>query len=160
MKYTKIKDVKTPTGDRQGDAGIDFYIPNDWNNGKPMKLFIGQQVNIPSGIKVKVPQGMMLKFDNKSGVSLKKGLVVGATIVDSSYRGEIHLNLFKVVRGKEDKRTWYGKSYTTLTPGEKIVQGVLVKISSEAITSISNKSYDQGPATKRGQNGFGSTGTK
>ena len=100
MKYTKIRDVKNPTGDRQADAGIDFYIPNDWNDGKPMKVFVGQQVNIPSGIKVKVPQGMMLKLDNKSGVSLKKGLVVGATIVDTSSREEIHLNMFKDVEGK------------------------------------------------------------
>ena len=160
MKYTKIRDVKNPTGDRQADAGIDFYIPNDWNDGKPMKVFVGQQVNIPSGIKVKVPQGMMLKLDNKSGVSLKNGLVVGATIVDTSYRGEIHLNMFKVVEGKEDKHTIFGRPYTVLTPGEKIVQGVLVKISTESLSLISNKSYDQGPATKRGTGGFGSTGTK
>jgi len=160
MKYTKIRDVKDPTGLRMEDAGLDFYIPNDWNNGKPMRLYIGQQVNIPSGIKVKVPQGMMLKFDNKSGVSLKRGLVVGATIVDTGYRGECHINLFKVVKGTEDKRTWYGRRYTVLNPGDKIVQGVLVKISTEGINKISTKQYDQGPATKRSTGGFGSTGTK
>jgi len=161
MKYTKIRDVKDPAGDRLADCGIDFYIPNDWNNGKPMRLYIGQQVNIPSGIKVKVPQGHSLTYDNKSGVALKKGLVVGACVVDPSYRGECHLNLFKVVRGKEDKRDWLGRYYTTLTPGEKIVQGVLYKISTESLTKVSEKSYNQGPATKRGAKGFGEgTGTK
>ena len=160
MKYTKIREVKNPTGDRQSDAGIDFYIPNDWNGGKPMKLFIGQQVNIPSGIKVKVPQGMDFAFTNKSGVALKKGLIIGATIVDTGYRGECHLNLFKVVRGKDDKRTWYGRYYTVLTPGEKITQGILNKISTESLTLVTNKVYEQGPSTKRGDKGFGSTGTK
>lgn len=161
MKYTNIGDVKEPTGLRLADCGIDFYIPNDWNNGKPMRLYIGQQVNIPSQIKVKVPQGHSLTFENKSGVALKKGLVVGACVVDPSYRGIIHLNLFKVVRGKEDQRNWCGRHYTTLTPGEKIVQGVLYKISTESLNKISEKTYEQGPVTKRGAKGFGEgTGTK
>ena len=160
MKYTKIRDVKAPTGNRKEDAGLDLFIPADFNNGKPMKLFMGQQVNIPSGIKVKVPQDMMLKIDNKSGVALKKGLLVGATIVDTGYRGEVHLNLFKVVAGKEDKKTWYGKRYTVLTPGEKITQGILIRISTENITEVSNKEYEKGPKTKRSTGGFGSTGTK
>lgn len=160
MKFTKITDVKIPTGNRTEDAGLDFYIPNDWNNGKPMRLYIGQQVNIPSGIKVKVPQGMMLQFNNKSGVAIKKGLVVGACVIDTGYRGEVHLNLFKVVAGKEDKKTWYGKRYTVLTPGEKITQGILIRISTENITEVSNKEYEKGPKTKRSTGGFGSTGTK
>ena len=160
MKYTRIREVTTPSGNRKEDAGVDLYIPNDFNGGKPMKLYIGQQVNIPSGIKVKVPAGMDLKIDNKSGVALKKGLLVGATIVDTGYRGEIHINLFKVVRGKEDKRNWFGRYYTTLTPGEKITQGILNKISIEPWTLVTNKEYEKGPKTKRAAGAFGSTGTK
>lgn len=160
MKYCAITDVKLPTGNRKEDCGVDFYVPEDWNNGKPMKLYIGQQVNIPSGIKVKVPNDMSLTIENKSGVSVKKGLTVGACIVDPGYRGEIHLNLFKVVRGSEDKRNFFGKYYTIIKPGEKITQGILYKISSESFEKISEKEYNKGPATKRGKSGFGSTGTK
>lgn len=165
MKFTKIRDVKTPTGNRIEDAGLDFYIPNDWNDGKPMELEINQQVNIPSGIKVDVPEGYMLKFDNKSGVALKKGLLVGATIIDRGYHGEIHLNMFKVVAGTEDitrlNRRSNNMSYITiLNPGEKIVQGILVKISNEEIEEITNKKYDALPKTNRGEGGFGSTGDR
>ena len=32
MKYTKIRDVKDPTGDKTENVGQDFFIPNDWNN--------------------------------------------------------------------------------------------------------------------------------
>lgn len=160
MKYTKIRDVKEPEGDKKENVGQDFFIPNDWNNGKPKRLYIGQQVKIPSGIKVKVPMGWTLNFDNKSGVALKKGLSVGAKVVDPSYRGEINISLFKVARGTEDKRDWLGRRYTVLTPGEKIVQAILYKVSMEAWNKISEKSYNQGPATKRSTGGFGSTGTK
>lgn len=160
MKYTKIRDVKDPIGDKKENVGQDFFIPNDWNNGKPMKLYLGHQVKIPSGIKVKVPMGMSLNFDNKSGVALKKGLSVGAKVVDPSYRGEINISLFKSVIGTEDRRDWKGRYYTILTPGEKIVQAILYKVSMESWNKISEKQYDQGPATKRNQGGFGSTGTK
>ena len=160
MKYTKIRDVKDPVGDKKENVGQDFFIPNDWNDGKPMRLYIGQQVKIPSGIKVKVPMGMAMNFDNKSGVALKKGLTIGAKVVDPSYRGEVNLNLFKVVRGTEDKRDIFGRYYTVLTPGEKITQGILYKVSMESWNKVSNKVYEQGPATKRAAGGFGSTGTK
>lgn len=159
MKYTIIRDnIKKPTGNRKEDAGVDFYIPNDWNNGKPYKLYLNHQVIIGSGIKVKVPYGYELKNDNKSGIAAKKGLVVGATIIDTSYRGEVYLNLFKVAIGSEDKRNWLGHYYTLLIPGEKISQGTLVKISTENWEEISNKEYEKGPKTKRSTGSFGSSG--
>lgn len=160
MKYTKIRDVKDPVGNRKEDCGIDLYLPTDWNGGKPKRIYVGQQVKIPSGIKVKVPMGMSLTFENKSGIALKKGLVCGATIVDPGYRGEINISLFKVVRGSEDKRNWLGRSYTLLVPGEKITQAILYRCSMEDWKQISEKQYNQGPKTQRSNKGFGSTGVK
>lgn len=157
LNYTKIKDVKDPTGNREEDAGYDFYIPADWNNSKPMKLYIGEQVNIPSGIKVILPHSTMLTMFNKSGVALKKGLTVGACIIDESYRGEIHLNLFKVVKGTQDEKDENG-FYTVLTPGEKIVQGVICPIINSKMEYINNEEYDNMPKTSRDSGGFGSTG--
>ena len=152
--------IKDPSGNRKEDCGVDLFLPNDWNNGKPMRLYIGQQVKVPSGIKVKVPFGSTLTFENKSGVALKKGLVCGAVLVDPGYRGEVNISLFKVVRGIEDKRDWLGRYYTTLTPGEKIVQAVIYKCSQESWNKVSEKVYEQGPTTKRSTGSFGSTGTK
>lgn len=165
MKFTKVADVKTPTGNRGADNGIDFFVPNDWNNGQPMHLFIGEQINIPTGIKVVVPDGWTLKMDNKSGVATKKGLLVGATIVDPSYRGIIHINLHKASKGKEDEKTEYDvngncKYYTTITPGEKICQGLLLRCSDEEIEEVSNEEYESLGTTERGEGGFGSTGNK
>ena len=156
MKYAIYRDVKKPEGRRGADAGIDVFVPNDFPE---TKLYIGQQVNIPTGIKVVVPEGYMLKAENKSGVSRKKGLVCGACVVDFAYRGEIHANLLKAAEGIEDLEDENGK-YTIVKPGDKIVQFILEKISDEALEEISTTEYDALPETERGAGSFGSTGTK
>lgn len=169
MKYTKVGNVKNPQGNRKEDAGLDFFIANDWNDGKPYIMRIGEQVNIPTEIKVKVPNGMMMLYENKSGIARKRGLVRLACVVDTGYRGICNINLGKVVKGTEDIRVrrhgilgWLGfKEWATvLNPGEKIIQGILVKISTEEIEEVSNKEYEKGPKTSRGSGAFGSTGTK
>lgn len=171
MIYTKTSEtVHDLTGDRESDAGIDVYVDSMWNNGKPYIIRMGEQVNIPSGIKVKLSnKDQMLLFENKSGVSRKKGLVRLACVIDYSYRGICHINLAKVCRGTEDIRVrrsgilgWLGfKEWAAvINPGEKIIQGIIVQTSSEDAIQVSNKAYEQGPKTKRGEGGFGSTGVK
>ena len=156
MKYAVYRDTTKPTGRRGLDAGIDIYVPNDFPE---TKLYVGQQVNIPTGIKVVVPDGYMLKAENKSGIAAKRGLTCGACVVDVCYRGEIHANLFKAVEGKEDLEDENGK-YTIVKPGDKIVQFVLEKISDEELEEISTEEYNSLPETVRGEGAFGSTGTK
>lgn len=169
MLYTKIRDVKDPTGNRKEDAGLDFYVPNDFNNGQPYVLRLGEQVNIPSGIKTKFNKTQYLQTMNKSGVALKKGLVFGACVIDSGYRGEIHLNMFKVVKGTEDIRVrrrgflgflGFKEWATVINPGDKIIQGIIINISNESAKYISVKDYEKGPKTKRAAGAFGSTGSK
>ena len=156
MKYAIYRDTTKPTGRRGQDAGIDVYVPNDFPE---TKLYIGQQVNIPTGIKVVVPDGYMLKAENKSGVGRKKGLSCLACVVDVCYRGEIHANLQKAAEGTEDLEDANGK-YTIIKPGDKIVQFVLEKISDEELEEITTEEYDSLPETVRGAGAFGSTGTK
>lgn len=57
-------------------------------------LGAGARIIIPSGVCGLIePSNSMLMAANKSGISTKKGLIYGAEIVDSTYTGEIHLNL-------------------------------------------------------------------
>lgn len=170
MKYAKTSNtVKNPKGNRTSDSGIDFFIPDDWNNGKDLILRVGEQVNIPLNIKTRFKPTQSLIFLNKSGVALKKGLTCGAQVIDFSYTGIVHANLFKAVRGTEDirvkKKGFLGflgaKEYATIIkPGEKIIQGVLFSISTEAINEIKESVYNKSYKTDRGGAGFGSTGTK
>ena len=169
MKYTKIRDVKDLCGNRSEDAGLDFYVPADFNDGKPMYLRVGEQVNIPSGIKIKLKNTQYMQMMSKSGVSLNKGLSFGACVIDSGYTGEIHLNMFKVVKGAKDVRIrrhgilgllGFKEWATVINPGEKIIQGIIINISNEPAEYISNEEYAKGPKTKRGSGAFGSTGVK
>jgi len=146
MKITKIKDVKTPTRANSTDAGVDFFIPNDYN-GKT-ELFPGESCFIPSGIKVNVPEGYALIAFNKSGVATKKGLHVGACVVDCGYQGELHINLTNV--SAEDQ---------TIAAGDKIVQFVLLPLGDPSIELVEENNLYEAVST-RGEGGFGSSGTK
>lgn len=171
MIYTKTTEtVHDLTGDRENDAGIDFYVDSTWNDGKPYIIRIGEQVNIPSNIRVKLSnKNQVLLLENKSGVAHKKGLCRLACAIDFSYRGICHVNLAKVCKGTEDIRVrrrgllgWLGfKEWAAvINPGEKIIQGIIYQTSSESIIQVSEKEYEKGPKTKRGAGGFGSTGIK
>ena len=145
MKISKIRDVKTPTRANATDAGIDFFIPNDYvfSYLKP-----GASVLIPSGVKVNCPEGYALIAFNKSGVAVKKNLHVGACVVDHGYQGELHLNLTNV--GSEDQ---------TLEGGDKIVQFVLLPLGPPEVEEVREDELYEA-ASDRGEGGFGSSGTK
>jgi dUTP pyrophosphatase len=147
LKFSKVRDVKSPARSHES-AGIDFYIPNDWNEGKPLFLHQHQDALIPSGIKVNVPKGFALVAFNKSGVATKLRLVAGACVVDFGYEGEIHLHLINT------------SSYTVaLEPGMKILQFVLLPIGMHTPTEVQlDELYPQ--KSSRGEGGFGSTGHK
>jgi dUTP pyrophosphatase len=152
LKMSKTRDTKLPTRANSGaDAGIDFYVPNDWNGGSEWILQPGQSVKIPAGIKVEVPAGYALIFFNKSGVAAKKSLIVGACVIDHGYAGEVHINMINV-----------GQENQLITAGDKIVQGILVPvITFETLEVPEDELYrDIHVAGNRGAGGFGSTGEK
>ena len=49
MKVQRIRNVKLPTRGTPQSAGLDFYVPNDYED---RRISPGQSVLIPSGIKV------------------------------------------------------------------------------------------------------------
>lgn len=171
MKYAKTNNLaKSPKGNRTADSGIDFFVPDDWNNGKEKVLRLGEQVNIALDIKTRFKPIQSLIFMNKSGVALKKGLTVGAQVIDFSYTGIVHANMFKVVKGTEDIRVrkrgilgilGFKEWATVIHPGEKIVQGILFNISTESINEIKESVYNKNYKSDRGAKGFGEgTGQK
>ena len=147
MKIAKIRNVKTPRRGTEGSAGIDFFVPDDY----PLDLCSirpGERFFIPSGIKANVPPGYALIAFNKSGVALKKGLMVGASVVDSDYQGEIHLHLINT----SDKSV-------TIEPGEKLTQFLLIPVDHSMVQVVDQNDLFTAE-TSRGTGGFGSTGIK
>lgn len=145
LLFTKVRDVKSPVRGHPTDAGIDFFVPEDFEK---KRLIPGEDVLIPSGIKVIVPEGYAMIFKEKSGVAVKKKLTVGACVVDSDYRGEVHLHMFN--NGTEEQ---------FISPGDKIVQGVVVPVWLCVPKEISSTKYNE-YETERGEGGFGSTGDR
>ena len=150
MKLSKIRDVKTPTRANSTDAGIDFFIPNDWNDKKYHVQWLkpGESVFIPAGVKVNCPKGFALVAFNKSGVAVKKSLHVGACVVDHGYQGELHLNLTNV-----------GDTEQSIAAGDKIVQFVLLPLGETEVEVVDEKDLFDA-VSSRGEGGFGSSGTK
>jgi dUTP pyrophosphatase len=106
----------------------------------------GGSTNIPSGIKVKIPEGYSLIAFNKSGVSVKKGLDVLACVIDEDYQGEIHLNLVNT-----------GLYAVHIGPGEKILQFILLSVLyADPVEKEETELYDE--VSERGAGAFGSTG--
>lgn len=145
LKISKIKDVKTPERAHETDAGIDFFIPNDFES---VTLVNGQNIKIPMGIRCKFPHGYKLQFVEKSGVASKMGLLLGAKLIDSDYAGELILNLNKVTGDSVE-----------LHAGMKIVQATLEKVELSPVEVISDVELSElHEESKRGSGGFGSTG--
>ena len=85
---------------------------------------------------------------NKSGVASKKQLVTGACVVDEGYDGEIFVNLQNI-----------GSETQYISPGQKIAQGVFVRIEKPTLRLIEEDSI-YGKETSRGSGALGSTGDK
>lgn len=145
LSFIKTKEVKSPVRGHPSDAGIDFFIPEDFES---IELKPGEDVLIDSGIKVIVPRDYALIFKEKSGVAVKKKLTLGASVIDSDYRGVVHFHLFN-----------NGTVPQTISAGEKIVQGIVFPISLCEPKEITEDNYNLN-CTKRGEGGFGSTGDR
>lgn len=146
LRYAKVRDVKWPERGHFTDAGIDFYIPEDFPH---LILKPGDNVAIPSGIKVEIPIGYMGLFLNKSGVASKKSIVMGAQVIDPYYSGEVHLDLHNI-----------GNEEVELRSGDKITQMVMVPIAHCQLTLCDEEDlyYDFKSEEHRNEKGFGSTG--
>ena len=142
--YRVRPDAKLPARAHKTDAGMDFFFCPPENAIR--RLQSGDTALLETGVKVEVPPGFMLQIMNKSGIASKMQLITGACVVDEGYDGEIFVNLQNI-----------GKAIQYIEPGQKIAQGVFVRIEKPQLWEIEeDKVY--GGTTSRGTGGFGSTG--
>lgn len=165
-------DVKSPERDF-GNAGIDFFIPkysetfvvafNEKNLVENADLYTNEngehfiriaphgRANIPSGIRSRISSNIALEAQNKSGIATKFGLVYGASTVDASYKGVIHINLINTTNKSID-----------LPLGMKAVQFIPRLIDTSEIEVFDNISleefYKDFEFSIRDEGAFGSTG--
>ena len=145
LKFYRIREAaKLPVRVHATDAGMDmFYCPKEAE--KAFSLPAGSTRLIPTGLKVKIPEGYMLEIKNKSGIASKRQLIIGACVIDPGYDGEIFINLHNI-----------GKGVQIILPGEKVAQAVLVPIVHCAVEEVFEDNLNNN--SNRGDGGFGSTG--
>lgn len=155
----RLREVKLPTKSYEEAAGFDFYVPDSFVILHGVKdesvvehstfsyytIQPGSCMFIPSGLMIKMNPDYFLKFENKSGWA-KKGLMVGCSIVDPDYQGEVHINVWNV-----------SNENITVRAGEKIVQGIFYHKPNIILNEIERTEQLFDASSDRGKKGFGSS---
>ena len=136
------KEVSLPKYETSGSSGMDLaaYINNNVN------LEPGKSEIIPTGISVAIPEGFEIQIRPRSGLAAKNKISVLNTpgTIDADYRGEI-----KVILINLSNKTF------VIEKGFRIAQMVVCPIIQAKLEEV-----DELNETIRGEDGFGSTGTK
>ncbi len=123
-------------------AGMDVRA----NLDEPVVLKPFARALINTGIFMAIPQGYEVQVRPRSGLAFKKGITVlnSPGTIDADYRGELGVLLVNI-----------SSEEFIVEDGERIAQLVVAKHE-----QIQWDSKDKLTQTKRGDGGFGSTGTK
>ena len=122
-------------------AGMDVCAAVD----EPVTLDPGDIRLVPTGLFVAVPPGYEIQVRPRSGLALKHGLTVtnAPGTIDADYRGEVGIILGNV-----------GREPYTITRGMRIAQLVVAAVARAEVQVV-----DELPESRRGDGGFGSSGT-
>ena len=136
------KEVLLPKYDTSGSSGMDVsaFIQAS------IDIDPGNTAIIPTGIALSIPEGFEVQIRPRSGLAAKEKITVLNTpgTIDSDYRGEIKVILINLSHKK-----------FKVERGLRIAQMVVCPIIKAQLKEVENLNY-----TKRGDGGFGSTGTK
>jgi len=99
---------------------------------------------VNTGIATQFPSDHYARIAPRSGLTLKKGLLVGAGVIDSDYTGEMRVILFN-----------HTDNDFSIQVGDRIAQLIFERISTPEVKEVY---YDELSQTERGAGGFGSTG--
>jgi dUTP pyrophosphatase len=136
LKIKRIHaDAKLPSYGHLGDAGLDLFSADD------VVLEKGQVLDVPTGIKVAIPEGYVGLVWDKSGLSLR-GVHRLAGVIDSGYRGEVKVVLVNL-----------SDEPFVISKGMKIAQLLI-----QPVTTVKVVEVEDLGGTPRGEGGFGSTG--
>lgn len=125
-----------------GAAGMDVRAHLE----APVSLRPMERVLVPTGIRLEVPAGYELQVRPRSGLAIRQGITLLNTpgTIDSDYRGELKVILVNL-----------SEETQIIQPGDRIAQLVLARYE-----TICWEPAETLQATRRGEGGFGHTGTR
>ena len=136
------REVTLPKYETDGSSGLDLAAFIDNN----IEIKPGQSEIIPTGLAVAIPRNFEIQIRPRSGLAAKNQISVLNTpgTIDADYRGELKVILINLSN----------KSFI-VERGLRIAQMVLCPV-----IKANLKEVDSLEDTKRGSDGFGSTGVK
>jgi len=153
IKWKKLHpDAKIPERGSAEAAGFDVYAVED-------RTIFGSDVNtVPTGFALEIPVGYFAQVNPRTGLAVKRGITVLAGVIDSDYRGEVHIILGNIKNRKYHVRA-----------GDRIAQLVfmphvwLYLEGRASVPCIMGEGYkfeevDELAPTQRDDGRFGSTG--
>lgn len=125
---------------KPGDAGMDLRA----DISEVIELRSLERVLIPTGLRIKLPEGYEAQVRPRSGLALKYGITVlnSPGTIDSQYTGEIGVVLVNL-----------SKDLFKIQPGERVAQLVIAKYEVAEWNEV-----ELLEVTERGEGGFGHTG--
>jgi dUTP pyrophosphatase len=131
-------DAVLPVQAYPGDAGLDLVACEG------ARLPPGGRATVPTGIAVEIPAGHAGFVQPRSGLAARHGLTIvnAPGLIDSGYRGEIHVVLLNTDQDEE----------FVVEPGMRIAQLVVVPVASVRLVEVAELA-----TSTRGARGFGSS---
>ena len=163
IKIVLEEGVEAPLYETVGIVGLDLRwnkLLKLYNGSKDLPIHIlnhslakgymmlrGQErALLGTGIFMELPEGTEFQIRPRSGITLKRGLLVSIGTIDHDYRGEIGIIIINTTN-----------YLNKIELGEKIAQGVFNQIVEAEWEIVSKEELSE---TERGESGFGHTGTK
>ncbi len=139
-KEPNTEDIPLPEYQTEGSAGMDLHAAIL----EEVIILPGERKQIPTGIKIAIPNGYEAQIRPRSGLALNYGIGMpnAPGTIDSDYRGEICVILIN-----------WGQKPFHIKRGDRIAQMIIAPVSHvlwEPVHSL--------PQSNRGPGGFGHTG--
>ncbi len=137
IKFKKLHpNAIIPKGNYAGDAGVDLFTIEEF------ELEPGERKTVPLGFAIEIPENHVGLVWDKSGLSHKFGIKTFGGVIDSGYRGEMHVGIMNL----SDK-------FFSFQTGHKIAQLLIQKVE-----QIEFEEVDKLSESDRNNKGFGSSG--
>ena len=117
IRYTIYDKIILPSRSTKGSAGYDFFMPFS-----DIRIFPGESIVIPTGIKVSILNEWYLKLCPKSGLSFKfpLRLVDTVAIIDADYYNNSNNEGHIIAKITNESKT----KLCRLDQGDKYIQGI------------------------------------
>jgi len=142
LKVCVVGNVGLPAYATAGAAGLDLQA----SLSDKLVIHPGDRATIPTGIKIRIPEGYEGQMRPRSGLASKHGIAMvnAPGTIDCDYTGEVHAILVNL-----------GRESFTINPGDRIAQMIIAPVTRVETLRVETDGLGE---TERGESGLGSTG--